>query len=290
MDHPYLSFLCILLCNSLIISFHLVSKKYYNNLLFVKGIIRLRLSNKRGLVPVDNQFVRNPRGEIAFSNDDVTATDVLQNLRNSVFKSKVTSVSLSANAHRQMITILPILSFDDIADLIWCLGSLQSQKNVKEKKIKSLNDVVTTSIFWFCSQANQSLLRKSKSISSISTAKFFIGISRMNIQWSHINSLRYSNYHNNINNNRNSNNNMTIGNDLIMILDSSIPNMNSQGVSNVIYSLGRMGVSVNDDIYNKIKGILFRQIQFVSESPSFTGHSISNILLGLSMMNCRWDR
>ena len=179
-----------------------------------------------------------------------------------------------------LTTALSNFSTNEIVDCIWSLGMLHSR--LMSDSLLNFNEVASLrqSNVLLCTKAILTLYERSTNdnsdtlLLSRSAAKLTYGIMKLNISWRDL-----------IDNN--------VDGMISSLLLKSIPNMSSQGVSNVLYSLGRMRMSCSpnkrETIEQLVKSLLI-QLRAVSTSLSFKGQAISNSLWGMYLLGLKWNR
>ena len=192
-----------------------------------------------------------------------------------------------------LVDSLPNLSTDEIVDCIWCLGALYSR--LRESSISSFpfTDEIETlevqkSHVLFAATAIQVINDRlmsgmDKTMMSRTAAKLLYGLMKLRLSWKQLELAGYA-----------------VDVTLPTLLLNSVPNMNSQGVSNMLYSLGKMQMPVRyssfDQQEHKIKvaqllvKALLQQLQAVAATKSFKGQVISNSLWGMYSLGLRWNK
>eukprot|EP01038_Epipyxis_sp_PR26KG_P005584 gene5584-7709_t len=175
----------------------------------------------------------------------------------------------------------------ELADIIWCCGtlslSISYSSEIYKLYVKSIqlyaellhstvNNLTTNtnSTLQNIDHNNFTVITNSSSLTSFiarTTAKLFVGLSRMNVQHIDLSASQ-------------------VILPLFQILDNSLPKMNAQGMANVIYSMGKMNIKMSD-IPIKIKNRLLQQM--VITSPQVNDQALSNIMIGLNRMDCTWQ-
>lgn len=188
---------------------------------------------------------------------------------------------------------LPSISSNEIVDCIWCLGVLYSR--LRESPIssfassydfespdvqKSHIQIAVTAIQVIHDRVTSG---QDKILMSRSAAKLLYGLMKLRLSWRQLESA-----------------DDVVGVTLPTLLLHSVSNMNSQGVSNALYSLGKMQMplrySVSNQQEQKIKvaqllvKALLQQLQAVASTKSFKGQVISNSLWGMYSLGLRWSR
>ena len=192
-----------------------------------------------------------------------------------------------------LIDLLPSISSNEIVDCIWCLGVLYSR--LRESPISSFCSTYDSEVF----DVQKSHIRiavtaiqvihdrvtsgQDKILMSRSAAKLLYGLMKLRLTWRQLESE-----------------DELVGITLPNLVLHSVPNMNSQGVSNALYSLGKMQIPLRYSISNqqeqKIKvaqllvKALLQQLHAVASSKSFKGQVISNSLWGMYSLGLRWSR
>jgi hypothetical protein len=171
----------------------------------------------------------------------------------------------------QVSRILTELSNEDISNLVWCWGLLYK----RYVRHLTTNETQPVDNLYLCvNSINQIHQNSQQSLNARSTSKFLYGTARMGICWDSLTA------------------NASLS--LSRLLQRAIPSLNSQGVANVLYALGKMKMRIEGDGIAKENGVLLRallaQLLAVSSSRSFQSQSISNSLWGLYNLGLQWNQ
>lgn len=176
-------------------------------------------------------------------------------------REHLTKYELSIIAQKTMRHLMHMNS-RSIAETVWSIGALNKDLKIKHpsfidlaiKSLQSLQTPVKT-------QSNE------LSLNEIALCKLFNGLARLELTVDDIPPHL-----------------------LIHVLQSnqvSFDHLNSQGVSNLIWSIGKMSIPLSI-MPPSCQVLLFKRLVFVNEFINDQG--ISNILIGLSRMNVNWNQ